>query len=64
MINSISASSRFGEQTGTAPMRSTGRSLVIEDLDAAGDTGSALLSICVVAAPVGTAVVAAPIRFE
>ncbi|MFB7464856.1 hypothetical protein ACFCZ1_15385 [Streptomyces sp. NPDC056224] len=64
MTNTVASHSRFGEQSAADTMRSAARALVIEDLDASGDGGAALLSVCVVAVPAGTAVAAAPIRFE
>ncbi|MER7989952.1 hypothetical protein ABTY53_30835 [Streptomyces noursei] len=63
MSNSISASSRFGEQTAADTMRSTLRELVIEDLDAPSPGGAALLSVCVVSAPAGTSLIS-PVHAE
>ncbi|WP_438485396.1 hypothetical protein [Streptomyces sp. S186] len=63
MSNSISAYSRFGEQTAADTMRSALRELVIEDLDAPSSAGAALLSVCVVSAPAGTSLVT-PVHAE
>ncbi|GAA1325245.1 hypothetical protein OOK13_09680 [Streptomyces sp. NBC_00378] len=64
MTNSVNSCSRFGEQTATDTMHASARGLIIEDLDGSSETGAAMLSICVVAAPAATAVAAASIRFE
>lgn len=63
MSNSVSAYSRFGEQTAADTMRSALRELAIEDLDAPSPVGAALLSVCVVSAPAGASL-AAPVHAE
>ncbi|MFI7012002.1 hypothetical protein [Streptomyces sp. NPDC050145] len=53
MVNAVSSGSHHLDDTTQA--RGAGRSLMIEDLDGAGQCDVALFSICIISAPVNDA---------
>jgi hypothetical protein len=63
VMNSTTSHARLSHQEAVAAARPSSRRLMIEDLDTTAEQGTALLGICIVAAPAVNAPTA-PIRFE